>query len=147
MINNNNALITNKISNLESKLFNDTFNNETWVEQCFTKNEESIDKEYAKIFKEYKHDRKWILMINPDQKSLERLTLNKMINVENVLCVYSEKNKLNMANVKSALCKGNCSTVVLCNSDISQAELNAISKCAEQGKTSCVLLNQANTIH
>jgi len=96
---------------------------------------------YQQICQKHNQQDKWILMVNPEPKSLKQL--NHDNNVANhVLRVFSNKVKVDIDNIKKALHSGNCSAVILCDAIFSQEEIDQLLASAQQGKTKCILLNR-----
>ncbi|WP_085297107.1 hypothetical protein [Cognaticolwellia mytili] len=106
--------------------------------------EDSLDlsKEYQNICQNHYTDNKWILMINPENESLDQLADMGKIDPAKILKVNANKVSVNFEHIKKALLKGNCSALILSNAQFNQAELNELSSCAALGKTQCILLQQ-----
>jgi len=116
----------------------------TWCNIIRVENSYDLSEKYQDICQSHHHDSKWILMINPESDSLEQLSTMGKINPEKILKVNASKVNVSLAHIKSALLKGNCSAMILSNAQYNQAELNEISRCAAQGKTQCILLQNSS---
>ncbi|GAA5137190.1 hypothetical protein GCM10025767_17540 [Thalassotalea piscium] len=110
-------------------------------------NELNLSQQYAEICRQYSIENKWILMINPDEEPLEQLTNYNEIDTSKILKVHANKHNLVLANIEKALCKGNCSAIVICNPLLSNEEITQLSKWAEFGKTSCIVIRNNRQVH
>jgi cell division inhibitor SulA len=122
-----------------------------WFEYRSIMGKSELSKQYASVCHQHSQQKKWVLFINPDEASLEQLANIHGVDVSKVLCV-SVKNKhvgaqqdetsmnLNIAQIKSVLCRGNCSAVILSNAFLKQEEIVELKLSAEQGETQCLVL-------
>ena len=85
-------------------------------------------------------------MIDPEMQSLRKAVKGQSDN-SNVLLINSAKVNVNLKAIETALCSGNCSAVVLCNSEFKQDQITYLNQCARQGKTKCILLNHSSRLH
>ena len=138
---NNNNLITSSLVKPTTK----STKNTQWCNVVNISSTYDISKNYQTICQNYHADHKWILMVNPDDKPLEQLSASGKINPERILKVNANKVNINFLHIKSTLLKGTCSAIILTKAVFTQAELNELSQCAEQGKTQCILLQHSNT--
>jgi len=106
-----------------------------------------LSQQYVDICQQHSLENKWILMINPQNDSLDQLNNSNDIDTSKVLRVNTNKVKINIKNVETALSKGNCAAVVLCNACLNESELIELITYAQQGKTQCIVLNNNKTIH
>ena len=81
-------------------------------------------------------------MINPEDNSLNQLAAANKINTNRILKVNTNKSKVDIKNIESALAKGNCSAVILCNASLKHEEMFKLNRCAQQGKTACIVLRK-----
>ena len=109
--------------------------------------EEMVKSEYASICSEYGANGQWIMMINPEEDSLEQLASNEAIDPSRVLKVNSRHREVRLNNIERALLKGNCSALILCNPKLANNEVNRLTKMASKGKTQCIILNTKHQIH
>ena len=134
------------MSIINSLYNNNLTKNKTWLNIENLEGQLTIAKQYADICLQHEMKNKWILMVDPEVKSIESLSLNSKINTANILRVNSHKQGLKLNNIKTALKTGNCSAVVLCNSAFKAVEIDQLMRCAEKGNTQCILLNN-NPLH
>jgi cell division inhibitor SulA len=148
--------INNKISKLKESSM--TRNHNNWFELKDITNQNELSKQYATICHQHNQQKKWVLFINPVETSLERLSSIHGVDISKVLCVtvkgkqvnYENRDDgvtLNIEQIKSVLCRGNCSAVILSNANLAQQELNELNSCAQLGQTQCVLLSTAQGIN
>ena len=134
-----------------------TFNAVTvpWLALIDIDNPLEISSQYAHVCMQHMQAKKWVLIINPDEASLEQLAKTHGVDVSKVLCV-NLKNKLvntqptreislDIEQIKGVLTKGNCSAVILSNATFNQQEMSQLNACAQQGQTQCVLLKKHAT--
>jgi len=134
---------------------NITYNSLTeqaWLELTSVENHQELSSQYANICQQHKQENKWVLFINPEESSLDELAHMHGIDVSKVLCVsFKGKNKVNnmldeksahldIEQIKSVLCRGNCSAVILSNASFASQEIAELNNCARLGETHCVLL-------
>ena len=108
---------------------------------------ESLFEQYAEIYQQHEINRKWILMINPEDYSLEQLSKANKIDPSKILKVNTNKKRINLNNIESVLCNGNCSAVILCNPCLEREELKLLKQYARKGKTACIVLTNAQHLH
>jgi len=102
---------------------------------------------YNAICQQHKHEKKWILMINPEDETLETLAHVTNIDTSKILRVNIKENSLNLKSIKNTLIKGNCSAIIMSDTHLKSEEMSQLSYSAKQGKTQCILVNNANTVH
>lgn len=117
--------------------------NSQWCNIVNITNSCDISENYQNICKNHCTDNKWILMINPDEKPLDQLSAAGKINPTKILKVNANKVNVNFQHIRNTLLKGTCSAIILSKTIFSQAELNELAHCAEQGKTQCILMQQS----
>ena len=111
-------------------------------------NQLELSGQYAMICQQYTQIKKWILIINPDESSLEQLANMRGIDTTKILCVSLKNKKSKMSKnidieqIKKVLCRGNCSAVIMSNANLSTNEMTALDHYARLGKTQCLLLSK-----
>ncbi len=139
---NSNALVNSK-----PVLVNSPFNS-TWLKLKHVENNLELSQQYAYVCQQHKQKKKWVLMINPDEASLDQLASFDQVDTSKVLCVNTKPTnkmeKIDINCVKKALSKGNCSAVILSNTTFNAQEIAQLNACAQAGETQCILLK--NTI-
>ncbi len=156
MININKVNLNNINNNLNIKntinIANSTSLTSTWCNIVNVNSAYDLSKKYHDICQHHHDENKWILMINPENDSLEQLSNMGKINPAKILKVNANKVNVSIEHIKKTLLKGNCSAMILANANYNQAQLNEISRCAAIGKTHCIFLQktnapQANKLH
>jgi len=138
---NNNNLAVNPVI----KKPHQSSSSSAWCNIIRVNNSGDLSERYQDICQNHHDDNKWILMINPENNSLDQLSSMGKINPEKILKVNANKVNVSLEHIKNTLLKGNCSAVILSNVHYNQIELNEISRCAAQGKTQCILLQKTPT--
>jgi cell division inhibitor SulA len=128
-------------------------NHINWFESKSITGKYELSKQYASICQQHIEQKKWVLFINPDEASLEQLASVHGVDISKVLCVnvknkhyaanQEETKNLNIEQIKSVLCRGNCSAVILSNAFFKQEEIVELNSCAKQGETQCLVLKTA----
>jgi len=118
-----------------------------WIDVINIESHDNLSDQYADICQQHELQKKWILMINPEAQSLEVLNQAAHIDTSKILTVNTKQSKIDMKNIASAFCKGNCSAVILCNPSLKNEELKQLNQYAEKGKTTCIVLNNRQRLH
>jgi cell division inhibitor SulA len=136
-----------------------TLVDQAWLKLANVENQQELSSQYADICHQYNQEKKWVLFINPEESSLEQLAKTHGVDISKVLCVsFKGKNKTNhlldeksahldIEQIKSVLCRGNCSAVILSNASFAADEIIALDNCARLGETQCVLLQNQRKTH
>ena len=141
------SINSNNISTI--KRFND--NNPklkaNWLQLTDVNDNDELSNQYAHICKQHKQEKKWVLFINPEESSIEHLAKTHGIDVSKILMVNYKNTikthtKIDLEHVKSVLSKGNCSAVILSNTNFENDEIVQLENSACEGKTQCVLLKK-----
>ncbi len=131
-----------------SKVFNNsTTINVNWLQHANVTNDFELSNQYATICQQHKQEKKWVLFINPEENSIEKLAKTHGIDVSKILMVnykntITNRAKVGLKEIKSVLSKGNCSAVILSNSVFETNELAQLESSAKTGKTHCFLVKQ-----
>ena len=157
----------NKANNMfESSHGKNTFGNvknvpiseQTWLELSQVESYTEVSNQYADICHKHKQEKKWVLIINPEESSLEQLASTHGVDISKVLCVsFKGKNKTNnlldeksahldIEQIKSVLSRGNCSAVILSNASFNKTEMNELGTSAKLGETHCIILKNNNLL-
>ena len=145
-----NYILSNKINKLKNTSMPKS--NGNWFELKNITDQYELSQQYATICHLHKKQKKWVLFINPDEASLEQLSSTHGVDISKILCVSvkgrhvnNKKNNvdisLNIEQIKSVLCRGNCSAVILSNAFLAKSEVAELNTCAQLGETQCVLLS------
>lgn len=141
---------TNNISNI-NKISNSKNNtdqvNANWIKHTKVTNNVELSTQYAHVCLQHKLEKKWILFINPEESSIELLAKTHDIDATKVLMVnfkhpVDTNTNVNLERVKSVLCQGNCSAVIVSNSHFNKEEVTQLQVAASVGKTQCILLRK-----
>ena len=122
-----------------------------WLQQMNVSNKFELSNEYAHICHQHKEEKKWVLFINPEENSIEKLAKTHGVDVSKILMVnyksaLTKQTKIELERIKSVLSKGNCSAVILSNSLFETDEIEQLEDSAKAGKTQCFLIKQ-NKMH
>ncbi|MBL4909330.1 MAG: hypothetical protein JKX78_04770 [Alteromonadaceae bacterium] len=109
--------------------------------------EANLVTEFINIYQQHQQDKRWILMIDPEQKDIDTLSKNNTINSTKILRINSKKVNLSTKNIENTLIKGNCCAIILCNSNFDQQQLSTFNHYAKQGNTQCIVLNNEPVLH
>lgn len=139
--NNNNISMISRVRDNNSQL------NVNWLQHTNVNNNVELSNQYAHICHQHKQEKKWVLFINPEESSIEQLAKTHGIDVSKILMVnykntLKANTKIDLERVKSVLSKGNCSAVILSNTDFKNEEIIQLENSACEGKTQCVLLKK-----
>jgi cell division inhibitor SulA len=110
-------------------------------------NEQQYMSEITTICQQYASDKRWVLMINPNDKSLEQLVTCQQIKATNILRVNGAKHKVSILAIEKALMTGNCAVVIICSNEFTRAELSELKYCASIGNTQCIILSNDQKYH
>lgn len=105
-----------------------------------------LSEKYQDICKKHYDNSKWILMVNPENDSLEQLSNMGKIDPAKILKVNANKVNVSLEHIKNTLLKGTCSAMILSDTNYNEDELNEIAHCAALGKTQCILLQQVSVV-
>ncbi len=147
-----NTVNNNVINNIIDGSVTRPLATQAWLQLADVENQQELSTHYATICQQHNQEKKWVLFINPEESSLEQLAQTHGVDISKVLCVsFKGKNKVNMSldeksanldieQIKSVLCRGNCSAVILSNAYFGTKEIAALDSCARLGETYCVVL-------
>ena len=139
--NNNNISMINRVSKYSEHV------NKNWLQHTNVNDDFELSNQYAHICQQHNQEKKWVLFINPEESSIEQLAKTHDVDVSKILMVnyknaIKAKTKIDLEQVKSVLSKGNCSAVILSNTDFKNEEIAQLENSACAGKTLCVLLKK-----
>ncbi|MCO4799781.1 MAG: hypothetical protein KC484_11215 [Colwelliaceae bacterium] len=118
-----------------------------WVDVRNIEDTHQLTNQYEDICQKHELNNKWILMINPENQSLEVLSKSSKVDTSKILKVNTNKTKIDLKNIESALCHGNCSAVILCNPSLKNEELEHLNQFAKKGKTACIVIKNKQRLH
>lgn len=118
-----------------------------WIQQANVTNDLELSNQYANICQQHKQEKKWVLFINPEENSIEKLATTHGIDISKILmvnykCTTNNRSKVALTQIQSVLSKGNCSAVILSNSKFEENEIVQLENSAKVGKTHCFLVKQ-----
>jgi cell division inhibitor SulA len=122
-------------------------NSQSWFDIKNIASVNQISSIYDTVCRQHQHKKKWILMINPEDEMLENLANIENIDTTKILRVSIKDNMFNLKSIKNILTQGNCSAIILSDTHLKNNEISELSHCARQGKTQCIVLNNAITLH
>lgn len=140
-VNSNNINAIEKTTQVDSTL------SLPWLQRTNVNDDYELSTQYAHICQQHKQEKKWVLFINPEESSIEQLAKTHGVDVSKVLMVNykndaKSQTKIDLAHIKSVLSKGNCSAVILSNTNFEPEEMVQLESSACEGKTQCVLLKK-----
>ena len=122
-------------------------NSQSWFNIRNIASVNQISSIYDTVCRQHQHKKKWILMINPEDEMLENLANIENIDTTKILRVSIKDNTFSLKSIKNILTQGNCSAIILSDTHLKIDEISELSHCAKQGKTQCIVLNNAITLH
>ena len=136
----------NKINTIKN-IKDDLQSNTHWLQQAQVNNNSELSNQYAHICQQHKQDKKWVLFINPEESSIEELAQRHGVDVSKILMVnYKNQTKsrckIELAQIKTVLSKGNCSAVILSNAEFNHEEVDQLAHAANEGRTQCVVIKK-----
>ncbi|GHF93409.1 hypothetical protein [Thalassotalea marina] len=125
---------------------NSIFNEKTanWLDIRTINHATNLSDHYLSICSQHTLSRKWVLLINPEEKSLAALCEREGIDVSRILTVTPKRQDIKLQSIKAALGRGNCSAIVICNACLAAEELAELQAYAQLGQTSCVVINKTS---
>lgn len=118
-----------------------------WIDVRGIEDSHQLSNQYEDICKKHEINKKWILMINPEDRSLAMLSKSNNVDISKILKVNTNKTKIDIKNIELALGNGNCAAVILCNPSLKDDELAQLNQYAEKGKTACIVLKNNQQLH
>jgi len=119
----------------------------SWLDIIDVNNNEDLSKHYVDICQQHNDEKRWVLLVNPEDDSLDSLLNTQLVDTSKVLRVNASVLDNNLTNIELALCKGNCAAVVLCNTDMAEDKFAQLNACAEKGNTHCIIVNKQPRLH
>jgi len=121
-----------------------------WLQLTHVNNNFELSNQYAHICQQHRQEKKWVLFINPEESSIEQLAHIHDIDASKILMVNYKNSvkgniKVELAHVKSALSKGNCSAIIVSNSSFAAQEITQLENSAKKGETRCFLLKNTTS--
>ncbi len=141
------ALNNNNISKLNVTTLEAVNDSKQWLSIKDINNVDSLTEQYSTIYQKHHVNNKWILMINPENSSLESMENISKKSFSKILRVNSNKVNVRLENIETALRKGNCSAVIINNASFTDIELAQLYSSAKEGNTQCIILNNKKLIH
>ena len=122
-------------------------NQPNWVDIVKVNDEQDVTSHYLNICQKHANEKRWILLVNPEEETLEPLSKNSVVDTSRILRVNSANLDEHIANIESALSKGNCAAIVINNAQVDAGTINHLNECAMQGKTRCLVLQSSPLLH
>lgn len=140
-ININNLINVNNTSNANNAM------NIHWLQHTNVSDLFELSHQYATICQQHKQEKKWVLFINPEENSIEKLAKTHGIDVSKILMVNyksttANRVKVELKQITSVLSKGNCSAVILSDSSFAATEIEQLELSAKLGQTHCFIMKQ-----
>ncbi|MFT5852596.1 MAG: cell division inhibitor SulA [Colwellia sp.] len=123
-----------------------------WLQLSNVNNNVELSTQYAHICQQHKQQKKWVLFINPEERSIEQLAHTHDIDASKILMVNYKHNlknniKVVLSHIKSVLSKGNCSAVIVSNSSFEIQEIAQLERSAKKGETRCFLFKNTALVN
>jgi len=139
---------TNNINVINNGFSSDSQLDINWLQHTNVNDDLELSNQYANICQQHTLEKKWVLFINPEESSIEKLAKAHDIDVSKILMVNYKNNAKRCSNValeqiKSVLCKGNCAAVILSNSTFEANDIAQLESSAKTGKTHCFVLKRS----
>ncbi|MDG1734105.1 MAG: hypothetical protein P8M49_04075 [Thalassotalea sp.] len=135
---NNTINMNNNNLNDELATINSAINN--WLSVENNNSNTFFADKLVKVCQSKQQDKRWILCVDSEESDL--LELAKSIDTSKLLRVNGQNKSISFDKIQRTLLKGNCSTVVLCESKFSAQELRSLRICAKRGNTQCIVVNK-----
>lgn len=87
--------------------------------------------------------KRWILCVDGKEAYVQQLAKN--IDKSKLLRVNGHHQPIGFDKVARALLKGNCSTVILCETNFTTEQIDILKGYARQGNTQCILVNSTTS--
>ena len=134
-----NCINTSELNLRERYLTNEK---KSWCDVKSIANTLELSQQYTEIFQKHDLEKKWILMINPEERPLQQLSTEGKIDPKKILKVNIHQRNISLNTIKDALEKGHCSAVILCNAKLNESQLIQLTQFAEKGQTKCIILKK-----
>ena len=121
--------------------------NANWVDIVKVEGNRDVTSHYLNICQKHANEKRWILLVNPNEDTLEPLSNNQVIDTSRILRVNATNLSEHISKIESALSKGNCAAIVINDSDIDSGKFSHLNECAMKGKTQCVVIQSAPRLH
>lgn len=112
----------------------------SWLQRLNIDNHQSLFDHYSMTCQKNQQQNKWVLIINPDEASIEQLSSTTNIDPSKILCTKANTEILTISLINKILLRGNCSAVILTNTTFAQHEIEELTANAKIGETQCILL-------
>jgi len=116
---------------------------EEWVDEFTFNGTGDLANKYANICYRHNVENKWVMMVNPEEESLEYLMENQNIDPSKILKVNSKNKNSTVMSIENALRKGNCSAIILPENLVNEEQLERLTKSAQRGRTQCVVIKKS----
>ncbi|MEW6982792.1 hypothetical protein AAD001_09100 [Colwelliaceae bacterium 6471] len=118
-----------------------------WVDIVDVASTHELFNYYAQICQQYSHEKKWILLVNPTDDSVEMLAHEHNVDVSKILRVNTKKYAMNFSHIEKVLRKGNCSAIVFCDTAFLQSQISQLNTNAQYSNTQCIMLKTPTRLH
>ncbi|MEW6998599.1 hypothetical protein AADZ86_12960 [Colwelliaceae bacterium BS250] len=133
--------LTNKNKALGLGFTHTNNHSDTWLKIADDTKDNFFANELVQVCHSKQQDKRWILCVDSDDKDL--LQLSKQVDKNKLLRVNGQHKNVEFDKIQRALLRGNCSTVVLCDTKFSAQQLRSLQICAQRGNTQCIIVNKA----
>lgn len=134
--------INNKNSKLKAIDAGLHSHSQPWLQIANAEEGNFFANELVQVCRSKQQDKRWILCVDSNEKAV--LQLAEQVDKNKLLRVNGQHKSVEFEKIQRTLLKGNCSTVVLCDSQFSAQQLRSLQICAERGNTQCIVINKIN---
>ena len=117
--------------------------NNPWVKVKQANSAKFYGETLAKVCLKNQQQKRWVLCVDGDDEDV--LTLADNIDKSKFLRVQGHQQPVAFDKIARALLKGNCSTVILNNPQLTDSQIILLHSCAKQGNTECIIVNKAQS--
>ena len=112
-----------------------------------TQHEHDFSQQVANICRQHQNQKKWILVINSAEQTLNQLSLQRDIKMNQILCVNSNKVNVEVSNIETAFQKENCAAIVLNDPKFKPEQVKQLRASAGQSQTKLFVIEGNLAVH
>lgn len=101
-----------------------------------------ISRVYAHVCIAHQVDKKWIMMIDPEDELLSSICTEHQLDTNKILKVDTDGKQLSIETLEKTLKQGNCSAVIVGKNRFDNESIARLNKSAQAGNTTCVVLDK-----
>lgn len=109
--------------------------------------EQDFSQQVANICRQHQNQKKWILVINSAEQTLNQLSAQSDIKMNQILCVNSNKVNVEVSNIETAFQKENCAAIVLNDPKFKPEQVKQLRASAGQSQTKLFVIEGNLAVH